>query len=480
MSPVAAASVAPLAVLILAWDEAAPAVRTLIEATQASETTVDSVLMLVPHASEPGILSAEEYLPLPAEQLAAALATEGPATELPATETLTTEPLETTPEASAPAPAVDLQPAAAPVPLASTPLASPTELPAATATLPPAAPQWAAVRVLRLGAMPLSELAARAGQALPAPTWMGVGTAPAAPYLGASPSLASQPAHAAFAAPATSPADAPALPITTITATPLDALQPVALAKLPVAPPAYAPAQEPALASEVAADALPAMPDQLASFEATASLPLDETTLPAEPSPAQAGWPEALAALQQPSALPAPPAASALPEEGTAAIDLGRVPAALHPVAQHFSALNLNFQIIQYARFAVPVALAETPFEVVYAPAWPTWLAAQELRQRTKQPLVLHVASLAAAAGESLETATGWVPELQRQALRRADLVLAETAALAYRIRHDLGLAAASVRTVPAADAGALAQALRTAQRRSPADDVTFAGHDGF
>jgi hypothetical protein len=143
---------------------------------------------------------------------------------------------------------------------------------------------------------------------------------------------------------------------------------------------------------------------------------------------------------------------------------------ALLPASQAAESPNLNFQVIQYARFAVPVALAQAPFAAIYAPAWPTWLAAQELRYRTRQPLVLHVAALAAGDEESVATATGWQAELQRQALQRADLILAETPALANRLRHDLGLPPDLVCTVPAANAQAVAMALRTAQLRPTAN----------
>ena len=117
----------------------------------------------------------------------------------------------------------------------------------------------------------------------------------------------------------------------------------------------------------------------------------------------------------------------------------------------------------------MPVALAEAPYAVIYAPAWPTWLAAQELRQRTGRPLVLHVAALAAPADEPLDEAAGWMAELQRQALRRADVVLTETAALAQRLCHELGLPGTCVHTVPAADAAAVAQALHAARPRAAA-----------
>jgi hypothetical protein len=139
--------------------------------------------------------------------------------------------------------------------------------------------------------------------------------------------------------------------------------------------------------------------------------------------------------------------------------------AALRPLTQPFDAPDLNFQIIQYARMAVPQALNEQPFGVIYAPAWPTWLAAQELRHRSGQPLVVHIAKLAAADEETIDLAAGWVAELQRQGLHRADLILTETAALAQRLRHELALPAHRVRPVPATDAAAVAQALRTAVR---------------
>jgi hypothetical protein len=142
----------------------------------------------------------------------------------------------------------------------------------------------------------------------------------------------------------------------------------------------------------------------------------------------------------------------------------------LQPAAAHYAAPDLNFQIIQYARFAVPVALTEPEFAAIYAPAWPTWLAAQELRQRTGRPLVLHVATLAAPNDEPLGTATGWMAELQRQALQRADLILAETPALAARLRHELALPAGLVLAIAAADAAAVAQALHTARPRPVAD----------
>jgi hypothetical protein len=186
------------------------------------------------------------------------------------------------------------------------------------------------------------------------------------------------------------------------------------------------------------------------------------------PSAVQAGWPDALATLRQPTTLAESTQTELVP--GALPAVGGTGPAALQAVSTQYAAPDLNFQVIQYARFAVPVALAEAEFAAIYAPAWPTWLAAQELRQRTGRPLVLHVSTLAAADNESAGTATGWMAELQRHALQRADLILTETPALATRLCHELGLPASLVLTIAAADAAAIAQALHTAQPRPVAD----------
>jgi hypothetical protein len=229
--------------------------------------------------------------------------------------------------------------------------------------------------------------------------------------------------------------------------------------------PAYLPAELPA-APDAEADATPVVaaneptPSAGASTTELSEAAADTTeTFTVEVSPVQ---------TETSQSLPAEIAESAAETQffSSAELDMSPSLAALRPAGRSFDAPNLNFQIIQYARQAVPRALAEQPFAVIYAPAWPTWLAAQELRHRSGQPLVLHIAKLAAAEDELIDLAAGWVAELQRQALHRADLILTETAALAQRLRHELALPAHRVRAVPAADAAAVAQALRTAVRQ--------------
>ncbi|TGE15185.1 glycosyltransferase [Hymenobacter elongatus] len=124
---------------------------------------------------------------------------------------------------------------------------------------------------------------------------------------------------------------------------------------------------------------------------------------------------------------------------------------------------DLNFRVIQYARFAMPLALSQ-PFGVIYAAAWPAWLAALEIRQLTGRPLVLHVQSLAADRDSPADR--GWILELERLALRRADLVLADTEVLAQRLVDFYSLSATRIRVVTAADTTAIHEALATVTPR--------------
>jgi hypothetical protein len=467
------AAAVPVAVLVLAWDEAMPAVRALVEATEAAQPLLDSVLVLVPAGSPPEEeLLKEEFLPL------------APPVPLPhSTAAVVALPAASLLDAPTPTEAQPLPPQ----PTLSTSVASlPIKIPAVltpaetrrSGDAPQHTAQVATVRVLHLSDFSLDELATMAKQILPLPTWTGNAALPAAPYAGNdavasadeetftekqsttnqlvdSSELASQSALSEKSLPPL-PTEAPTLSPT-------------------ATPPSYLPSELPALDAE--ADAAPVLlTDAEEAIESVANEPLS-----AESGAAQSGWPQALASLREPLALDETEPATLEDEaayyadvagayEAEPAPSAAPVPPALRPAKQQFEAPNLNFQVIQYARFAVPVALAQETFAAIYAPAWPTWLAAQELHYRTGQPLVLHVSTLAASESESVETATSWQAELQRQALHRADLILTETAALAYRLQRDLGLPPELVRTAPAADAAAIARALSTAQRRPAAN----------
>ena len=186
-----------------------------------------------------------------------------------------------------------------------------------------------------------------------------------------------------------------------------------------------------------------------------ADSPILRDALPVAYGPFGLRIPERLPVLNDPTP---PPTRRPEPDEEES---LPNEPA---PVAAPYSAPDLNMQVIRYARQAVQAALAEGPFGTIYAPAWPTWLAALELRQRSGRPLVLHLTALSAGR-QSADTAAGWAAEIQRQALRQADLILVETYSLARRLRRELGLATSAVRVVPAGDTAAIARALRRARR---------------
>ncbi|AMR28877.1 hypothetical protein A0257_18425 [Hymenobacter psoromatis] len=447
MSLPAADSAPSIAVLVLAWDETTPAVRALVEATQAPDPAVESILVMVPQAAHPDVLSAEEYLPL------APVFTPAPTPTPPPDEVPSSEP-------SALPPAMP----AVPEPAAKAPAGSEAHAAAKEGALAaPASLAWSAVRVLRLGNLSLAGLSQRAGQPLPSPIWPGTAAAPAAPYQGAT-----------VAPPANS---ASLLVLSGVGSVPVGEAQTDSLAQaagplvVPTPSALYESAESLTQGADLEANLLPGKAEELAHFElATAEVPAllasfeDAAAVADDFSAPRANWAGALAALQQPE--PAAPVVPTPPPTGHAA----GAGLPTRPVAPRYEVPDLNFRIIQYARFAVPVALAEAPYAAIYAPAWPTWLAAQELRQRTGWPLVLHVTTLAAGADESLDTATGWMADLQRQALRRADVVLAETPALTQRLRHELDLPAATVHTVPAADATAIAQALHAARPRPAAN----------
>ena len=471
---------APVAILVLAWDETTPAVRAVIDATEIPEPTIDSVVVVVPSAPpSPEPTTQEEFLPLAANpELLPALLTAPAITPTPpeTPNVLLSSNLPPTLPTTEPAAVAATTPISAPPPVVAP---RPVPSPAATfAAAQPTLPAWTAVRVLRLSSFSLAELALQAGQPLPAPVWTGFPTVPTAPYVGSealisprtvSKSLSAQPIRSATPS-ALVPVVAPPLPHS---AAPAPARVSSALPLFnptEVAPPCYLPTEELPVGSDFEQDDLPLAtePDLLPDF--TPELTEFAEHQPTPFAPEQANWPDALAALalQPPTATqPTSPTPSAVSETLTSATETTAVPhPALRVVDGAFEAPNLNFQVIQYARFAVPVALAEAEFAAIYAPAWPTWLAAQELRQRTGQPLVLHVSTLAAAEEESVATATSWQAELQRQSLHRADLILTETPALAKRLRHDLELPATAVRTIPAADATAIAQAVASAQVR--------------
>ncbi|GAC1599484.1 MAG: hypothetical protein NVS3B25_26430 [Hymenobacter sp.] len=97
-------------------------------------------------------------------------------------------------------------------------------------------------------------------------------------------------------------------------------------------------------------------------------------------------------------------------------------------------------------------------FGVIYAPNWPAWLAALEIRNSTGQPLVLYAASLAADFAIAAER--GWLLEVERMTLRRAHVILVPNESLRQRLGEQYGTTIGQVRVVAAADEAAVQRML--------------------
>lgn len=120
---------------------------------------------------------------------------------------------------------------------------------------------------------------------------------------------------------------------------------------------------------------------------------------------------------------------------------------------------GLNFRMIQYARQAAQLVQGRAAeFEVIYAPNWPAWLAALEIRNSSGRPLVLYLASLATDLPNPAEH--GYQLEMERMAMRRARLVLVPDEALRHRLLALYEDATSKVRVVAADDETAVQKAL--------------------
>ncbi|MBH8558466.1 glycosyltransferase family 4 protein [Hymenobacter negativus] len=120
---------------------------------------------------------------------------------------------------------------------------------------------------------------------------------------------------------------------------------------------------------------------------------------------------------------------------------------------------GLNFRMIQYARQAAQLVRGRAAdFGVIYAPNWPAWLAALEIRNSSGRPLVLYLAGLATDLANPAEH--GYQLEMERMAMRRARLILVPDDALRRRLLALYEDAAGKVRVVAADDEAAVQHAL--------------------
>ncbi|WP_460555801.1 glycosyltransferase family 4 protein, partial [Hymenobacter daeguensis] len=146
------------------------------------------------------------------------------------------------------------------------------------------------------------------------------------------------------------------------------------------------------------------------------------------------------------------------PAPATAAAEPAEAPAMPSSAPRMPQLEGLNFRMIHYARQAAQLVHHHQDFGVIYAPSWPAWLAALEIRNSSRQPLVLYLTSLAADFAGPAER--GWLPELERMTLRRATLVLVPDAAVQRRLRTVYGEATGEIRIVAADDEAAVQRAL--------------------
>ena len=133
-------------------------------------------------------------------------------------------------------------------------------------------------------------------------------------------------------------------------------------------------------------------------------------------------------------------------------------PAAAGPGVRTPQLDGLNSRMIQYARQAAQLVQGRSDFGVIYAPSWPAWLAALEIRNSSGRPLVLYLTGLALDLPNPAER--GYPLEMERMALRRARLVLVPDDTLRRRLLALYADAAGKVRVVAANDEAAVQQAL--------------------
>jgi len=186
--------------------------------------------------------------------------------------------------------------------------------------------------------------------------------------------------------------------------------------------------------SAVFAEATPAM----GAAEAADLAAVEDDLASASPAPPAAG-----PAPARPPAPPAAPAPAATPARPVPTLD------------------GLNFRVIEYARRAAQLAAERPDFRVIYAPNWPAWLAALEIRNRSGRPLVLYLTALATDFTAPAER--GWLLEVERMALRRARVILVPTEALRQRLHAQYGATIGAVQVVAAADEAAVQQVLAEA-----------------
>jgi len=115
--------------------------------------------------------------------------------------------------------------------------------------------------------------------------------------------------------------------------------------------------------------------------------------------------------------------------ETFAEVDL--IPTDLHPYADacpravtegSLYGSEMGQRVIGFAKAAASIA-ENKKFDVIHAHDWMTFLAGMEIKKRSGKPLVLHVHSL--TYDRSGPDPQGWIHEIEKSAMKEADLVIA-------------------------------------------------------
>lgn len=104
-------------------------------------------------------------------------------------------------------------------------------------------------------------------------------------------------------------------------------------------------------------------------------------------------------------------------------------------------------QVIAYSKLAAHLAMQQSnDFDLIYAHDWLTFVAAIEIKRQTGKPLVLHLHSL--EYDRNGPHSRGWVFELEQQAMREADLIIAVSSYTAQLIQNHYGIAAEKIEAI--------------------------------
>ena len=123
-----------------------------------------------------------------------------------------------------------------------------------------------------------------------------------------------------------------------------------------------------------------------------------------------------------------------------------------------FSLVDYNSQVINFARYASRLA-SQKVYDVIYAYDWMTFLAGIELKLVSGKPLVLQMHSLSFERGGP--DARGWVYELEKQALEKADYIITVNDNIADVIVNEYGISLAKIKS------------LKEEEETEAADDIT-------